>query len=336
VEEGGDQRIGEHGRDPVVDQRLEARPAGEGEREQERHPGQRRREEDRDDEPLAEEAAAPAPPRPQHLRRQHERQRPEPERPAEQHVGGEPEAEDERQRRRRRVSRDRCGHDAEQQVGERRPRRLVPDRHERQVEREEREEHDERPAEERGRRGHWAAPAAASGPPVSSPDGPSSCPDLRPGRDQGADEAAGIGHRLRRPRADHPDEVQPPEVGGEPDPLPPVGRGDELADQDLGREEPAVARRDDPVAGPHAVGLLEEVEHRQRPVVARQDRALARGLDDHRHPARGVGEKQDARRALAGPRDPPDEPEAVDGHRAVLDAVVTADVDEGGAAEGPP
>ena len=118
-----------------------------------------------------------------------------------------------------------------------------------------------------------------------------------------------------------------------------LGGGDaqnRLADQQPGRKDAAVARRDNAVARTHLFGVLQELEKRGCGRVAGQDRALPGRLDRHRDPASRIGQQQHARGRLPHARDPPDQAKPVGGGPAVADAIARAHVEQHRLAEGRP
>ncbi len=193
----------------------------------------------------------------------------------------------------------------------------------------------EREVEERLDEGGEGAGRSGGGGAAGGHRGVSAAAGLGSGVGEGrADEAAGALDRRERRAADDADEVEQAEVGGEANAVAAVGVEEDLADEDVGRVEAAVAGGDDAVAGAERVALVDEVEGGGGAVVAGDEGALAGGTDDGGNAARGVGEEEDARRSLGDAGDAADEAEAVEDGRAVGDAVEVADVDHGGAAEG--
>ena len=238
-------------------------------------------------------------------------ERAEPERPRQHDVGEEPEREHRPERRRRRAggsprrrrgSRARSGATHAAAGRERDQRRH--DRDDAEAER----AAPSRPTAGRRRGGLIAAASAGRLGPRRAAAGRSGRPGPR--------------SAPARHRADHPHEVEPAVVGGEADPLPAVGADDHLADQDVGRVEPAVAGADHPVAGAQ---LVAPGRRTRAPAPGRcrrrRSRAGPRGARSPGTRLERVGEEDDPRRALADAGDPADEPEPVDHRRAVGDAV---------------
>src|SRR5580704_18889663 len=100
---------------------------------------------------------------------------------------------------------------------------------------------------------------------------------------------------------------------------------DDLADRDADREAAAMARGDDAIATLHAGHALQQREAKLRGIVAGQDGAFARALDQHRQARVDVGDEQHARAVVADLGDAPGQTLAGDHRLAMRHTDATAD-----------
>ncbi|AMY67970.1 hypothetical protein AKL17_0711 [Frigidibacter mobilis] len=134
--------------------------------------------------------------------------------------------------------------------------------------------------------------------------------------------------------AQHPQEIEPLIIGRHPHPHPPVHALRHLAHQQPGREHPAIAGTDHPVARAHLFGVFQEFQRRRGGIVSRQQRLLPGRLHRHRDPAGAVGQQDHPAGGIAHARDAPDQPQPVHRGPAIDDAVAAADIQQHRLAEG--
>ena len=128
--------------------------------------------------------------------------------------------------------------------------------------------------------------------------------------------------------AQHAQKLQPLIIGAHRHAQALVAAHHHLPDQQSRRKDRPVARGHNPVAGAHKIGILQKLQQRQRRIVARQQTFLPRRLHHHRDLAVGIGQQDHPAGALAHPRNPADQPDAVHRRPALHDAVAGPDVQQ--------